>query len=1112
MTGSLVRQPLLAGLACVACLLALHAQVLMAQDATVVAEEQDTAAPPETSAESPSVSAPADLPAAPAVPAAESPIPAAAEPPSDQAVAPAVAPVSPVADPAPSRPEFQPSGADGVASPSDRSRAAVDDERDAAPGTRSVADPSSAELTFNFAGTDWPDVLKWMADEAGLSLQVDRYPPGTVNFIDHSRTYDVSGAMDVVNKLLLDRGFALVRRGRLLVLIDLEAENAASLISEMAELVTPDQLDSRASSDIVRCVFSLGGLTGDAARNEINQLIGPWGKLIVLDSAKQVVVTETVSRLQAIRTLLENATMASSDVTEIILKHRVADEMLEIARPLIGLEDGANFNDKVRIAVGIYGDRLYATGDEATRALLTRIIERADTPLEVPTADGAAEQSVPRLETYAVSAVAPSTVIDVLQTLLAGLPDTRIATDPQAGGIIAYARPETHEVIQQTIDKLEGRGSSFEIIQLRRLEPSQALLTINKFFNVTEETKKDAPTVDGDPVTGRLWVRGTTEQIAMVKQLIEKLEGADTTGALGDRVRVLPYSGRTAVETVEQVQNLWEVIGRKNKIRMVSPAAAGASARESGGVSMPQRRVGGAVPPEPAARFDDVPRGGLREEATRPEPQGSEAPLPESDRVESQFTSPTAMTLVSDITQQAAAALPAAVPPTAPGTESTPAAEPPAESSPPAATDPAATDPAATAIDPAAPSTTITLPQGGGDIVITFTPAGMVVASDDPLALQDFEEIMRTLTDESAQSGAEPTVFWLKYIKAPEAAELVTSILGGSSGSGSSSGGGLAGSIMGELGGGMLGGLLGLGGGGGGDTSSSGTVLTTTGSVSIIPDARLNALIVQANAVDMRTIEMVLEVIDREESPEDVRTISKPQLIPVVYQNATDVANIVKAIYAERSGDQRSGGGGGGQPQISPQDFINAIRGGGGGGRGGRGGGGEQASKPTPVTVAVDTRSNSLIVTAAPQDVQDIRELVEAIDAGGMESEETVEIVSLNGNVKPEVVQQALDSILGSKSKTTATSQPAGSGAPAAPAGDGASPDDIQRRIEFFRQMRERGGFGGGPPGGGGAPAGVSPFGGGTRGGFGGFGGGAPSSGRGGGESRGGGGNRGGGR
>lgn len=1002
--------------------------------------------------------------------------------------------------------------------------------------------PGDRELVFNFTGADWQDVLKWLADEAGLSLQVDSYPTGTVNFIDNSRTYDVSGAMDIVNKLLLDRGFALVRRGRLLMLIDLEAENAASLISEVAELVTPDDLDARASSDIVRCVFPLGGLTPDAARNEINQLISPAGKLIVLDSAKQVVVTETVARLQAIRTLLENASMASSEVTEIILKNRVADEMLEIARPLIGLEAGANSSDKIRIAVGPFGDRLYATGDEATRMLLERIIERADTPLEVPTGQEAPKESLPRLETYPVTTVSPATVIDVLQTLLAGVPDTRIATDPQAGGVIAYARPETHQVIKETIDKLEGRGSNFEIIQLRRLEPSQALLTINKFFGITaenKETKKDAPTVDGDPVTGRLWVRGTAEQITMVKELIERLEGSDASGAMGDRVRVLPYNGRTAVETVQQLQDLWQVMGRKNKIRMVAPAAGkGASldgesrdgaSRDGADISLPQRRIGGAAAareeqadPQPAAQeLLENPQGEPAPDTTlrRPRnlsprttpPRITPAYAPKNAQPAPPAIDPNALTLVSDTQAADPQVIESQQANESQGLQpigQQPADAPTAESgiNP---NRPQANDPATEASDPSSSSVTLKSPDGSGDIIITMTPAGMVVASDDPIALSDFEEMMRTLTDESAAAGAQPTVFWLKYIKAPEAADLVTRVLGGDSSSGSS-GGGLAGSLMGEIGGGMLGGLLGMAGGGGGD-SGSGPVLTTTGSVSIIPDARLNALIVQANATDMRTVETILEVIDREESPEDVQTISKPQLIPVIYQNASDVATIIKSIYAERSGDQRGGGGGGGQPQISPQDFINAIRGG-GGGRGGQAN--QQQSKPAPVTVAVDTRSNSLIVTAPPKDVEDIRDLVAAIDAGGGQTEETVEIVSLKGNVKAEVVQKALDSVLGSNSKTTSasgSSPSSGSPAPAPGTEGGPSSDEIQRRIEFFRQMRERGGFGGGmpmgPPGGGGSPFGGSRggFGGGSPFGGGGFGGGGFGGGGGGGRDGGGG-------
>lgn len=908
--------------------------------------------------------------------------------------------------------------------------------------------PSDIELVFNFSGADWREVIQWIADEAGLSLQADRYPPGTVNYVDNSRTYRLGEAMDVVNRLLLDRGYSLVRRGRQLILIDQESDLAAALISELAELVTADELDTRANSDIVRCVLPLGSLTADAAKVEIGQLIGPAGKVIVLDSAKQVVVTETVGRLKAIRALLANASATSSDVTEIILKHRVVDELLEIARPLIGLEPGANSSDRIRIATGLYGDRLYATGDAATRALLQRIIERADTPLQMNTAESGEPQSLPRLETYTVNTVSPSTVIDVLQTLLAGLPDTRLTIDPQAGGIIAYARPETHVIIQQTIDKLEGRGATFEIIQLRRLEPAQALATINKFFGVTDGTKKDAPTIDGDPATGRLWVRGTSEQIEMVRNLIDKLEGSDSLGDLGDRIRVLPYTGRSAVETVEQLQSLWEVMGKKNRIRMVTPSGSGASTTNK---TFPQRRVGGV--PGPVA---DAMENKSGEPANGPRLEDSNRPsLDEARSRKPHFSLPSgdALTLVSETTPLAASLQ-----------------EIPTEKK----------------------------PDGTGDIIITMTPNGMVVASDDPLALSDFEQMMRTLADQSALSSAEPTVFWLKYAKATEAADLITKVLGGDTGGGGGGGGGggLAGSMLGELGGGMLGGLLGIGGDSGGGSAGS-SILTTTGSVSIVADGRLNALIVQANAVDMQSIEMILEVIDREESPEDVRTTSKPQLIPVIYQNATDVANIVKSVYADRSGEQ---GGGRGQQQVSPQDLINAIRGG-GGGRGGRGGN-EQATKPAPVIIAVDSRSNSLIVTAPPHDVQDIRELVEAIDAGGMQSEETVEIVSLKGNVKAQVVQQALDSILGTKAKsTTASAATAAANAPGQTSGgDNPSGDDIQRRIEFFRQLRERGGIGASP---GGPPGGGFPGGGGPPSGMSGSGRGGPPSGSGGGGTRG---------
>ena len=163
--------------------------------------------------------------------------------------------------------------------------------------------------------------------------------------------------------------------------------------------------------------------------------------------------------------------------------------------------------------------------------------------------------------------------------------------------------------------------------------------------------------------------------------------------------------------------------------------------------------------------------------------------------------------------------------------------------------------------------------MGDADIVVQFTPAGMIIASDDTAALDAFQALMDSVASPSALASDLPTIIWLKYIKADVAAELISSVLGGAESSLSSA----VDSVAGGLGGGMLGLLGGLGGlgGGGGATSATKSVLTSTGSVNIVPDARLNALIVQANAIDLQMIELILEKVDIAESPEDIEIVAK---------------------------------------------------------------------------------------------------------------------------------------------------------------------------------------------------------------------------------------------
>ena len=247
------------------------------------------------------------------------------------------------------------------------------------------------------------------------------------------------------------------------------------------------------------------------------------------------------------------------------------------------------------------------------------------------------------------------------------------------------------------------------------------------------------------------------------------------------------------------------------------------------------------------------------------------------------------------------------------------------------------------------------------------------------------------------------------------------------------------------------------------------------------------------------------------ESPEDIETVAKPELIPVIYQDAKDVAEVVKSVFGERiEGAQSSGGGGGrggGGGQPSPQDFIAALR---GGGRGGRGGGDTPSSERAKISVAVDEKSNSLVVIATPQDFAEVRQLVEKLDQSSMVTEETIETYPMSGKVNPEVMKLALESILGTQAKSTSEGSSGSSGSTSGgtpSSGSGQAASDIQRRIEAFRALRGGGGPGGGFGGrggggglfGGGRGGGGAPGGGGA---FGGRGGGGGGPGGGGGRGR----------
>ena len=912
-------------------------------------------------------------------------------------------------------------------------------------------------LTINFNAAPWSEVLKWLAKEAELSLQADAYPAGTFTYRDPYRRYTIAETMDIMNGVLLGKGYTLVKKQRILISVDLGSGESADvirgLIRELAELVAPEDLNKRGDYEIVKSVFTLERSTVEEIEKEVKLLIGPQGSVVPLPTAGQVLVCETGGKLRIIRDLVERSEKPngarSAKIVTLPLKHVSADEVLGIARPLLGLKDGLNTSDVFSMSTDTFGNTIYATGS----ADKLQILRDITTEIDVKPSDEAAKTAVadpPFFKTHRLLGSDPTTTMDVLQSTFSGQTNMKLSIDPKTNNILALATKEDHEKMDAIIAELAGQHSDFEVIQLTKLDTQAAILTLEKFFG---KQSKDAATAKGpifygDAASKRIMVKGTKEEVTQIRTLLNTVEASSPDSeSLIDGLLLLPFKGKAADRMLDQIQLLMDARKSKSRFRMVLPPGE------------PKNNNGGKATEEPAPAPKN-PKGGRSAFDGRPI---------------NPFSKFIAIAQDSDSPQQ--------------------------------------TKPVTAAA---------TAQSNGGrfdEIVIRRGPNGLIITSDNPDALREFNQLYKLAQEQIANAPAEPAVIVLKHIKAAAAAELIKSIIAGEAATGGGGGGGgllgdVASSVLG--GGGIFGSLF--GGGSGGSSANSSSAITgaaATGNVVITPDPRLNALWVQANGSDMQMVEDLILMIDIPDSGIVNLTRGSPETIFINNVPVADIEAIVKQVFADRIA---AAPGAGAQRQPSPQEILQLIGGGGGGRRGGGGGGGAAQSelKEQTMTVSSDKKNNALIVVAPPMLFQDVKKLVEELDQASEDDDPSFIVVPMPAEVNATTMQNALKSAFGASVKTSIAAP--GTNATPGAAGAAGNPAD------FLQQFRNRAGGGGAPGGGfggggfpgggfGGGGFGAAQGGGGQRGGgAGGFGGGgAGGGGAGGGGQRGGGGAQGGG-
>ncbi len=691
-----------------------------------------------------------------------------------------------------------------------------DVKSDAAPLPK-VEKSADGKVVFSFRHQPWKDVLEWFAQQADLSLVlVDDPPVGTFNYQDDKR-YTPAEAIDIINSVLLTKNFTLVRHDRMLMLLNLRDGIPANLVPT----IPLSELDERGKYELVCVVFSPNRLSPEETEKVIKPLLGPQGSIVMLPQARQLMVTETAGRLRLIKQVLErtdNPELSADDLRSFSLQYASPHDVLANIKQLYNIptDKSATGDNSLKVMLESGGNRILVGGKPEIIQKVADVIKM----LDVPGRDGAGlANEQPQLEVYAITTADPDSVLKVLQTLLAGQPDVRLDLDPKTGNLVALARPTQQATIRATLDQMQHEGRRIEVIPLRVVDPETAAKELNKLWEgEAASATSTPPKIEAEPALHQLIVRRSEAQIEQIRAMVDKLEGKDSALAAArsqGNVRVVPMSGRQARDILDQLQQIWAATAHRNLIRVVTPSADIPEIRPNGNEDAPSGGASDLRGTNPAAGLRSPAASGsgdaMGPAASRPSAlRGESKPVqkfappatPDSaknvphSRGDAQWSPKMNGSAPTQSKPNGGGNSNEAIIPPPPRTASqsgfkvrfasqeaeiAQAADGSAKTSDGGAAGSAnsgesAKQKPATAGDNSAGGTnssggTVDIP--GAPIVVVPGASGLLIASDDKKALDDFEALLSTLASREFDGSHKYTVVYLKYARATEISALL---------------------------------------------------------------------------------------------------------------------------------------------------------------------------------------------------------------------------------------------------------------------------------------------------------------------------------------------------
>ena len=857
--------------------------------------------------------------------------------------------------------------------------AADPEKKDAAPEKR---------IAFAMDGKPWDAVFKWLTDQTGKEVHYNYKPTGTFSFVGpDKKTYTVPEVIDLINGGLLSNSqtqkYYLINGDQAFFVVPADEKIAPELVPH---LDGPEQFAGHGETEIAQLELALTSLNAEDLAPRIGQIMGPFHESVAMPG-NMLHLQDTVRNLKRVVATLKKIEAAETKQTD-------------------------SYSHECK----------YIRARDAERYLKTLLGEPQPVPQAQPTRERERDQAQPQPAPTGGSTSAPMGPPGTPpgtppatppgtppSTFPATTPAPAATPNPNAGPV--PARPAHVRMFYITSDdaknlilvtgppEIIAKAKDIVENQLDKPTPGQTPILIGppSFKTIpvpdgnADSLAKDLSNIYPPSSTLRITAVGTNAiRVYACPEDMDKIEGdvnnniKGVKGVLVDAGGVDPTKAAITLQAMygdaksggpyieaQPDQNAVLVRGTPTQVQEIRDLVA---VMNGGGPAAPGVGVGvGPALNSSNTRVITLENGSgaaVAEELKRLLQQMRSNPV--------KVVSPGAGPADNDAPPEKK---PAPLPdmPRAPGAMKKPAGD----------TLLVAQKPGdAPLVDPQDKKDTKNEDKPGSaeqPVIIAASGNKIIISSQDPAALAMAQQLVRLMTQTTAGEG-DFEVIHLKNANAAEAAKLLDEAFNEPKPAAQQQQGGPNfARFFNQF----------------GAANAQPPANPTPNRIRVVADPTTNSLLIRAKPVDMLTVRWLLaKAIDNSEKGEGPKTRI---LGPLKYARADDVYSLLSKVYQNDINQN---------PTLA--DLQSNLRGFSAAIASSKNNNLDANGQPRPVTLtlAVDEVSNSLVVTCTQAMFEDIKTLVDQMEAQAKDNVRTIQVVKLNG-VDPALIQEAVDAFQG---------------------------------------------------------------------------------------------------